>query len=270
MRKWIGIGLAFLLLAAGTAIAAAGPDIREFEEQVSTYSINPDIPSYTEYREKHALSASAHTEIILEAAEAARYTDADGADKPVTPENAAGRNGISVLTGEEAVIEWDFEAKETGWYDVEVEYYPWPGKNAEIQRAFFLDGTLPYAELATVNFTRVWRNDTHPDVIRYTGEDGVELIRWQSDNQGNELKPSPAETPEWQTSRLYDSNGYISESLKIHLEAGTHTLSMLSLREPMLIRQIRFRECADAEAYRKPAGEGGAAGKIIRIEAETA
>ena len=271
MKKWIGTGLAVLLIiAAGTVSAAAGPDIREFEEQVSTYSINPDIPSYTAYREKYALSAGAHAEITLEAAEAARYADEDGTDAPLLMQDAEGRDGISVLTGEEAVIEWDFEAAETGWYDMEVEYYPWPGKNAEIQRAFFLDGALPYAELATVNFTRVWRNDMHPDVSRYTGEDGVELIRWLTDNQGNELKPSPAEAPEWQTSRLYDSNGYISESLKIHLEAGPHTLSVLSLREPMLIRQIRFRECADAEAYRKPEGEGGAAGKIIRIEAETA
>ena len=271
MKKRIGIGLMVLLLtAAGTVLAAAGPDIRAFEEMVSTYSINPDIPSYTAYQEKYAQSAGTKAGITLEAADAARYADEDGTDTPVLMENAGGRDGISVLTGEEAVIEWDFEAAESGWYDMEVEYYPWPGKNAEIQRAFFLDGALPYAELATVNFTRVWRNDLHPDVSRYTDEDGVELIRWLSDNQGNELKPSPAEAPEWQTSLLYDSNGYISESLKIHLDAGTHTLSVLSLREPMLIRQIRFRECADAEAYRKPEGKAGAAGKIIRIEAETA
>ena len=203
MKKRIGIGLVVLLLiAAGTVFAAAGPDIRVFEELVSTYSINPDIPSYTAYQEKYAESAGAKAGITLEAADAARYTDEDGTDAPVLMENAGGRDGISVLTGEEAVIEWDFEAAETGWYDMEVEYYPWLGKNAEIQRAFFLDGKLPYAELATVNFTRVWRNDLHPDVARYTNEDGVELIRWLSDNQGNELKPSPAEAPEWQTSRL--------------------------------------------------------------------
>ena len=50
---------------------------------------------------------------------------------------------VGVLTGEEAVIEWDFEAAESGWYDMEVEYYPWPGKNAEIQRAFFTAFQMP-------------------------------------------------------------------------------------------------------------------------------
>ena len=35
-----------LVMAAGSALAATGLGISEYEEQVSTYSINPDIPSY--------------------------------------------------------------------------------------------------------------------------------------------------------------------------------------------------------------------------------
>ena len=216
-----------LVMAAGSALAATGLGISEYEEQVSTYSINPDIPSYAEYcAEREALQPE--KEIVLEAADAARYEEEGGTDAPVLTEAAEGRDGLSVLTGEEAVIEWDFEAEEAGWYDLEVEYYPWPGRNAEIQRAFFLDGALPYRELALVNFSRVWRNDLHPEVSRYTAEDGTEAIRWLRDNQGNELKPSPAEAPEWRTSLLHDSNGYISESLKIFVERGPHTLSVLS------------------------------------------
>ena len=258
-----------LVMAAGSALAATGLGISEYEEQVSTYSINPDIPSYAEYCAQREV-LQPEKEIILEAADAVRYEEEGGPDAPVLSESAEGRDGLSVLTGEEAVIEWDFEAEEAGWYDLEVEYYPWPGRNAEIQRAFFLDGALPYRELALVNFSRVWRNDLHPDVSRFTAEDGAEEIRWLRDNQGNELKPSPAEAPEWMTSLLHDSNGYISESLKVFLSRGPHTLSVLSLREPMLIRRLRFRAGADAQPYRKPEGESGAAGQLIRIEAEAA
>ena len=258
-----------LVMAAGSALAATGLGISEYEEQVSTYSINPDIPSYAEYCAQREV-LQPEKEIILEAADAVRYEEEGGPDAPVLSESAEGRDGLSVLTGEEAVIEWDFEAEEAGWYDLEVDYYPWPGRNAEIQRAFFLDGALPYRELALVNFSRVWRNDLHPDVSRFTAEDGAEEIRWLRDNQGNELKPSPAEAPEWMTSLLHDSNGYISESLKVFLSRGPHTLSVLSLREPMLIRRLRFRAGADAQPYRKPEGESGAAGQLIRIEAEAA
>ena len=258
-----------LVMAAGSALAATGLGISEYEEQVSTYSINPDIPSYAEYCAQREV-LQPEKEIILEAADAVRYEEEGGPDAPVLTESAEGRDGLSVLTGEEAVIEWDFEAEEAGWYDLEVDYYPWPGRNAEIQRAFFLDGALPYRELALVNFSRVWRNDLHPDVSRFTAEDGAEEIRWLRDNQGNELKPSPAEAPEWMTSLLHDSNGYISESLKVFLSCGPHTLSVLSLREPMLIRRLRLRAGADAQPYRKPEGESGAAGQLIRIEAEAA
>ena len=271
VRKWTGWVLALLLaLAAGAAQAAAGLGIREYEEQVSTYSINPAVPSYADYCAEHEMPAGPAKEIVLEASDAARYEEEDGKNAPVFMEQAEGREGVSVLTGEEAVIEWDFEAEESGWYDLEVEYYPWPGRNAEIQRAFFVDGALPYRELALVNFSRVWRNDLHPDVSRFTAEDGAEEIRWLRDNQGNELKPSPAEAPEWMTSLLFDSNGYISESLKVFLSRGPHTLSVLSLREPMLIRRLRFRAGADALPYRKPEGASGAAGQLIRIEAEAA
>ena len=169
MRKKTGIVLAMLLaLAAGTAMAATDLGIREYEDQVSTYSINPDIPSYAEYCAAHGTAARPEKEIVLEAADTVRYAEEGGENAPLLKAQAEGRDGVSVLTGEEAVIEWDFEAEEAGWYDLEVEYYPWPGRNAEIQRAFFLDGALPYRELALVNFSRVWRNDLHPEIVRST------------------------------------------------------------------------------------------------------
>ena len=270
MRKKTGIVLAILLaLAAGTAMAATDLGIREYEDQVSTYSINPDIPSYAEYCAAHETAARPEKEIVLEAADTVRYAEEGGENTLLLKAQAEGRDGVSVLTGEEAVIEWDFEAEEAGWYDLEVEYYPWPGRNAEIQRAFFLDGALPYRELALVNFSRVWRNDLHPEIVRSTAEDGTEEIRWLRDNQGNELKPSPAEAPEWRTSLLHDSNGYISESLKLYLDRGAHTLTVLSLREPMLIRRMCFRAGTDVKPYAPPEA-GGAANRVIRIEAEAA
>ena len=137
MRKWTGLVLALLLaLAAGAAQAAAGFGISEYEEQVSTYSINPAVPSYADYCAEHEMTAGPEKEIVLEASDAVRYEEEDGKNAPVFMEQAEGREGVSVLTGEEAVIEWAFEAEESGWYDLEVEYYPWPGRNAEIQRAF--------------------------------------------------------------------------------------------------------------------------------------
>ncbi len=273
MRKktgWVLTLLAVLCLA-GTAAAATDLSIRQCEEIVSTYSIDPDIPSYAEYTQAHSAGTFPEKEIVLEGGEATRYLDEDGSETPELLADYAGASGASLLTGEEAIAEWDFSVEEAGWYDLTVEYYPYPGKNSEIQRAFFLDGKLPYSELATIAFSRVWRNDLNNGVERYTDENGIPAIRWRKDNQGNDLKPSPEEAPEWIQVPLYDSNGYIPESLKIYLEVGTHTLTVLSLREPMLIRRMVFRNAEALPAYAETGlPPSGTASRMIRIETETA
>ena len=272
MRKTICF---FLLLLAAICIAAVSTaatelSIRECEEIVSTYSIDKSIPSYADYQAAHSGAEYPETEIVLEGADAVRYLDEDGTDKPVKLTDYADSTGESLLTGEEAIAEWEFTAEKTGWYELEIQYYSYPGKNSEIQRAFFLDGKLPYSELAGISFSRTWRNDLNKGVERYTDENGIPGIKWRKDNQGNDLKPSPEEAPEWTATLLYDSNGYISESLQMYVEAGEHTLTVLSLREPMLIRRLVFRNAEKLPAYAETEKKGGAAGQLIRIEAETA
>ncbi len=272
MRKGLGLVLAVsLLLMAGTALAATEKSVEAYEELVSTYSIDASIPAYSDYLTGHE-GARPEAEIVLEAAGVARYLDADGASEPTVLTDYEGMAGESLLTGEEALAEWDFEVAETGWYDLFLSYYPYPGKNSEIQRAFFLDGNLPYDEMALINFSRVWRNDLHPGVSRYTDASGVKEIKWRQDNQGNDLKPSPEEAPEWIESAVFDSNGYITGQLSLYLEAGSHTLGMLSLREPMLLRRITLRNAAPVRPYAETGvGSGSqASGQVIRIEAETA
>ena len=272
MRKTICffLVLAAAVLCAGMSLAATELTIQDCEEIVSTYSIDKSIPTYADYSASLDAADFPEAEIVLEGADAVRYLDFDGTETPVILTDYEGSEGASLLTGEEALAEWEFTAEEAGWYDLTVEYYCYPGKNSEIQRAFFLDGRLPCAELATVAFSRVWRNDLNAGVERYTDENGIEEIKWKKDNQGNDLKPSPEEAPEWLSVPLYDSNGYISDSLKLYLEAGEHTLTVLSLREPMLIRRLVFRNGEKLRAYAETERKGGASGQIIRIEAEAA
>ncbi len=271
MKKWIGLALALALLgAAGAAMAVTEFSLTEYETLVSTYSIDASIPAYDEYREAHP-GERPEGAITIDAATVARYEE-EGVEAPAILSGYEGMEGDSLLTGEEALAEWDFEVAEAGWYDLYVDYYPYAGKNSEIQRAFFLDGRLPYDELSLINFTRVWRNDTHPEVTRTVNGDGIAVITWRKDNQQNELKPSPEERPEWMETAVYDSNGYITESLSLYLETGLHTLGMLSLREPMVVRRLTFRNSGRPVAYAETnVGAGAqASGVSVRIEAETA
>ena len=271
MKRWMGWTVVLtLLLAAAPALAATEMSIGQYENLVSTYSIDASIPSYDDYVQAHE-EIRPEGKIVMEGAGFVRYEE-EGAEAPTLLTDYEGMAGDALLTGEEALAEWEFTVENAGWYDLRLTYYPYPGKNSEIQRAFFIDGRLPYDELSLVAFTRVWRNDLHDQVTRAADENGVEVIHWRQDNQGNDLKPSPEEAPEWVETALYDSNGYITESLGVYLEKGEHTLSMLSLREPMLLRRITLENTEKPLPYEavNRSDYAQAKGVSVRIEAETA
>ncbi|MBN1777801.1 MAG: extracellular solute-binding protein [Clostridiales bacterium] len=250
----------------------AAETMEEYYELVSTNSIDASVPTYEEYTSSLP-GGAAQAEIVIGANGYSRYEEDGVTLYPILMTNYEGMDGTAVLTAENALISYQVDIQESGWYDISLSYYPVEGKSAEIQRAFFMDGRLPYKELALVEFCRVWANTELP---MYTDQSGVTLIAWQKDNQGNDIKPSPFETPVWMTSMLYDNNGYISEPLAVYLSAGEHTLTLLSLREPMLLKSITLGGHADIPAYESvtaeldEAGAEETSGRLLRVEAENA
>lgn len=268
-----------LLLLCGAALAeestssATALTNADYQQIVSTYSIDASIPGYADYLERYEDAAHPDVTVTVDADTFVRYEDAGIAAQPRVFEDYEGMAGKSVLTGEESLTEWVVDVPESGLYDLTLLYYPYAGKNSAIQRAFFVDGKLPYSELAMVDFNRVWVNGVYEE---YTDENGIVVRKWDKDNQGNDLKPSPIEQPEWCTHGLYDTNGYISDEMSIYLEAGQHTLTLLSMREPMLLRSItlsnhsRPAAYADVKAAGDAAGHQDATGVSVRFEAENA
>lgn len=246
----------------------------EFQELVGTYSINAQIPSYQEYLEQN----TAHypdREYHIRATDFVRYEEAGKIVEPQIYQNyenvPSGED--SLLTTEEALVEYEVAIEESGFYDMSLVYYPIEGKNCEIQRAFFIDGKLPYAELALVEFNRIWVNNVTGSI---TDANGICIKSWEKDNQGNDVKPRAVEAPEWVESYLFDSNGYITDPLSVYLEKGTHTITMLSQREPMLLHEIILGKHEEAKRYEEVKAEWEAkgykdsSGKLIRLEAENA
>lgn len=229
----------------------------DFDDIISTYNIDPSIPSYKEYKKEHEGDKKPETSIEVPAGEFVRYEENDA---PATPEiytDYEGMAGDSVLTSEDSLIEFEVTVPESGLYNVSVVYYPVEGKNSDIERSFFVDGELPFAELSLLSFTRVWANYGESS---YVNEDGVTVLEWAKDNQGNDVKPKTTEIPEWQSRYLYDSNGYITEPLSVYFEEGTHTISMVSLKEPMLINKLVLNNAGDSKTYEEVKAEWDAQG----------
>lgn len=146
------------------------------------------------------------------------------------------------------------------------------GKSSDIERSIFVDGELPYGEMALLTFHRVWKYD----IQQTTGENGLQSYQWEKDNQGNDCKPGMVEAPEWMTSYCYDSDGYITTPLSIYLTKGTHTITMLSLKEPMLIRRLTLENAAATKSYAEVkaeqdgSGAKATTGQKITIQGEDA
>lgn len=268
LSGWTAALLALLIIAQPLAVIAAEP-LADYASTLELYTVNPDIPAYAAYQAAHG-SARASTSVQIDAAAFIRYTEGGSETTPDILDNFNGMSGASVRTGENAVVEYTVTISEEGWYQPQIDYYPIPGKSASIQRALFIDGALPCRELALVEFPRIWANTAR----RNTQGDFL----WEKDNQGNDLKPVLAEQPEWVSSAFHDADGYIPSPLAVYLTAGEHTVSLVSIREPMLIRRITFNPMdasppamyEQAKAAWDQAGATDASGVLIAIDAESA
>jgi len=252
--------------------AVTDGDYDYYEELVSTYSVDDSIPSYQNYLKQYD-NVFSKDEIYVTSSDLVRYENAGVSKEPVIYTDYEGMTGDSILSEEEALMEFEFKVSTSGFYYISLDYYPIEGKAGEIQRSIFIDGELPYEELAIVELSRVWVTDV---TETYIDAHGVELKNWEKDNQGFELKPQTIEAPEWISTYIYDSNGYITSPLAVYLEAGTHTVTIMSQKEPVLIHGVGFVPFETVEDYATVLAQYDAMGAVasqgqyIRIEAENA
>ncbi len=259
-----------------TAEASTDTSYDGYRDIVSTYSLDDSIPGYKEYREQYPQVFPAE-EIRIEASDYTRYEDHGVQAVPESRTDFEGMDGESIVTGETGLIEYDFRVQTTGYYELLLQYYPIEGKGSAIQRSVFIDGELPCKEFSLLEYQRIWTNNiTLNEENHFVNPEGISSISWVKDNRGNDMKPVALEIPEWVQAYSYDSKGYITDRLKVYLEEGEHTITLLSLREPMLLRRIIFTNSGSTDPYSEvksawdAAGASDSHGQIVRIEAENA
>ena len=260
------------LCAPNVALAKTDLSKDDYESIVSEYATSDGNVGYNEYLAMHQ-NIRPDVSIEVDAKDYVRYEQGDEAVTPEVYQDYEGMAGDSVLTTEDSIIEFEITVAEEGYYDLSFLYYPVAGKNSSIQRSVFLDGQLPYEELSLVEFQRVWTVDVQDMTV---DKSGIQVKDWEKDNQGNDMKPSAVEIPEWINGYLYDSEGYITTQMALYLTAGEHTITVTGLREPMLLRKLTLSNTQNAASYDQVKAESDAkgyqnsSGQVIRIEAENA
>lgn len=149
--------------------------LEEFEAELGAYTT---VENYQSYITNHLLDGHAVPEIRIPATD---FSRAEGMDTTILTDYE-GVSGDALLVDEAGSVEYEFEVAESGLYQIYLHYYPVEGNSAAIQRSLFIDGELPFSEFQLVEFPRIWVNKTN---------------QWETDNQGNDIRPSQMEQAEW-------------------------------------------------------------------------
>ena len=251
----IALGLSGVGSSKSKVSAKTDTSLEEYKKLLSETGIKGT--DYNDYIAQYDTSKRPDKELVIEAKDYVRTENMDV--KEYT--DYEGMTGTSTYTEEKGLIEYEVTIPEEGFYDISLLYYPIEGKSASIQRGIFIDGALPYTQLDLIEFSRIWVNGVN---------------EWAQDNRGNDLKPKQIEAPDWITGYLYDSDGYVTEKLAVYFSTGTHTITLYSRREPMLLRKIILNNSPKVQSYEEvkaaldAAGATDTSGQLITIDSEKA
>ncbi len=236
LRTWAKCLLAAAL--AGVVAAQAGI-LASAEKLIDKYSIlfegeavaYESDPGYAEvlssWEEAGYKRAAGVPDIVLPAADYAAFEG----ETPVT-QTQDGVAGLLYDT-ETDYVEWTFTVPETGLYQMQIKYYAIGGTGLPIQRAAMLDGEKPYAETDVLVLPRFY----------------VDAADTVINSVGDEVGALQEEVREWTTRAVGDMAGRYSEPLLWKLEAGTHTLRLSYVDQPVLLSEIRFTAPAEIPSY---------------------
>jgi len=182
--------------------------------------------TYSDYQVSHASTPHALKSIEVD------LTDVNKTEGASFHKNYEGESNV-LITEPQSYVEWDVDVKEEGLYQVEVEYYPAPGKGTDIERAFYINGEIPFNGSDKILFTRLW------------GDAGAV----KSDNQGNEIRPSQIELPEWNTLAFKDYMGYEVDPYEFYFEKGKNTIALEGVGEPLAIKSITLKAVEKIPTY---------------------
>ncbi|MCQ6560707.1 extracellular solute-binding protein [Paenibacillus mendelii] len=136
-----------------------------------------------------------------------------------------GGQGKALSTGESGTVEWEFNVPQEGMYNLELKFFVPEGKESDVERELLIDGELPFSEARSLVFNRIWKNETNAFV---------------RDDRNNELIPGQVEVPMWQETFLKDATGYYTEPYLFYFTPGKHTLSLTSVKEPLMIDYFKL------------------------------
>ena len=257
--RLLALILCVIMLAAVFAmpLAAAGSSTGGASNSMADVSEILNALSYAEYSEMYAKKESGTDTITIPATDYNKdKTNAEVKDQG----EYLGKTG-GLYVPEKGSVTWNFDIPKEGKYVIEIEYCQYGEKTNSIERIFYINGSVPFSEARSIVLSKVWE-------YQYT-EDG----KFEQDTNGNDIRPDVEASPEWISYKLKDSNGFYINPFEFYFKDGENSITLESVREPMIIRQIKIcpqEELISYEDYLKEHGNKApvSGDAVIKIEAE--
>jgi ABC-type glycerol-3-phosphate transport system substrate-binding protein len=252
---WVGLILGIVVICLVLNLTKTS----NFHDKYDGYDLSVDTAgakregTYTLYLNAHSGAARPKQNIEVDVTS---YIDAE--DAKVTDEYEGAEKAL--YTGNDSKVTWEVDVPEEGFYNVYLEYMTVKSRGVAIERAFYVNGELPFQNASDMTFLRMWTDASEPRV----------------DNRGNEIRPTQTEVYGWQSTYLKDKMGYVSEPYQFYFEKNTITLE--AVNEPMVLRKLdivavedefKYADYTAAQTGTKAAGSGLDYVQIVQGEDST-
>ena len=270
LTKPIALLLSGLMLASTFTVTAAAAETESTGNETSSV-VSQNIAevtellnaiTYADYKDQHEESPLAKSEITINGTD----YDEEKTDAAVKVDTYGGEQAL--YTPETGTVVYNVEIPSDGLYMIEMDYYPIVGKASDIERALRIDGKIPFKESRYLSMTKIWKNDL--------SDIGETDTAFEQDPQGNDVRPTAYEDPDWMTYEFKDATGYYNEPFQYYLTAGSHTLELEATREAAAVGSITLKPYDAPKSYEEVSAEYASKGykavssdATVKIQAET-
>lgn len=186
--------------------------------------------SYSYYYDTIADKPRPAEQIVINAAD---YKTAGG-DAEVTVESSfEGHKDILKWSNDSGTVEWEFDVKTSGSYNLSSIYYGLEGKNTIIEFELLIDGKQMFDACGRITLDRLWKNE-HKIV---------------PDEKDNQLRPPQVELHDWVNAPVKDKDGLFNEPYFFYLEAGKHTFTINAVKVTTAFESFTFYNSDELVPY---------------------
>ena len=207
------VSVAMVLLCILSVFTVSATEVTENEIKSPTVEINENLNGYAEYISANKAFENAETKIELDTQSG---FETNGKGVAVLPEGVA-------LTEIGDSISWKITVIEDALYMPVLTYCAIVGNGNDIELELKVDGKSPYAQAENFLVYRTWKNVSD---------------KFSANSDGNEFSPEQEEIFVSNTTKIYDSEGFVTEPLCVALTAGEHNISLSIKDEPVRIEKL--------------------------------